>query len=132
MIIVADEVRGGAINSAEKEHDIIRIHGVMAEMKEDHGDQLSVPGYRENESLHFYGRNTVVQQLFRILSQCVETVQKGELPAVPSVHYFAVGTRGVTAEPGCKHHVCIQHCSQPTRHLELRGDGLMLLFEDFK
>ena len=49
MRVEADEVGAAAIDGAEQKHYVVRVRGVVAEVKEDDGHDLAMPRHEANE-----------------------------------------------------------------------------------
>jgi hypothetical protein len=100
MWVVADQMRGVAIDGTEQEHHVLRVHGVVAEVEEDNRHDLAMTGQQPDERLHFRRRDPARQEFLRILGERVEAVEKEELSLLPAVEDFRVGVRRVTAQAG--------------------------------
>ena len=122
--IVADEMGGAAIDGTEQEHHILRVHGVVAKVKEDDRHDFAMPGDQADEGLDFGGGNTVGEQLFGILGEGIETVEEAELALLPAVEDFHRRARGVRAEVRRQHHIGVEHRTEGSGHLQTVGDVL--------
>ena len=127
MTVVADQMRGAAIDGAEQEHHILRIHGVVAEVKEDDRHDLAMKGQQADERLDFRRRDAVTEELLRILGEGVEAVEKEKLLPLPAIEDFRRGACRLTAQAGCQQDVCVQHRTKKAGHLQAGDDVLMRL-----
>ncbi len=71
MWVVADQMRGAAIDGAEQEHHIVRVQGVVAEVEEDDRHDLAMTGQQPNEGFHFGGRDAAREEFLCILGERV-------------------------------------------------------------
>jgi hypothetical protein len=81
-----------------------------------------VAGKQADEFLDFVGGDTMLQQLLRILGERVGAVEKRELtPSLP-VEDFRIRTRRGDGSMSGQDHIGVQHGTEMSGHLELRGD----------